>query len=100
MANLAELRVIVFQDSGLYVAQCLDHDIGSQAKTIAEAVSQLELTIEAELAMRGTTSLDDIPKASPYYLDLWSAASLKIDRVKVSMDNCLPSLNIHLAQAA
>jgi hypothetical protein len=43
------LRVIVFQDDGLWVAQCLEHDIGAQADDFDTLMTRLEVTVKAEL---------------------------------------------------
>lgn len=44
------LRVVVFQDCGLWVAQCLEHDIGAQAADIDTLMARLEVTVKAEIA--------------------------------------------------
>jgi hypothetical protein len=50
MDTVAEtIRVVVFQDSGVWVAQCLEHDIGAQAPDIDTLRDRLEATLKAEL---------------------------------------------------
>ena len=100
MSNLAKLRVIVFDDGGLFVAQCLDHDIVAQAESLDEALDRLELTIEAEIAMRASSDLNGIPRAPNYYQELWKNPSLKIARVNVAVDNCVPPFDVHFSKAA
>jgi hypothetical protein len=42
------IRVIVFQDSGMWVAQCLEYDIGAQAEDIDTLNTRLEVVLRAE----------------------------------------------------
>src|SRR5262245_11805331 len=42
------IRVIMFQDDGLWVAQCLEHDIGAQAPDVDTLMSRLEVVLTAE----------------------------------------------------
>jgi hypothetical protein len=95
MASAEHLRVIVFPEDGLYVAQCLEHDIVAQAPDIEDALERLELTIEAERAMRGTNDLSQISPAPGYYQELWGKHSLRIQRVNVPMQ-----FEVELARAA
>jgi hypothetical protein len=49
MATESEtIRVIVFQDNGMWVAQCLEHDIGAQAKDIDTLTARLEVVLRTE----------------------------------------------------
>ena len=43
------LRVVVFQDNGMWVAQCLEHDIGAQGADFDTLMARLEVTVKAEL---------------------------------------------------
>ena len=43
------VRVIVFQDNGMWVAQCLEYDIGTQADDIDTLNARLEVVLRAEL---------------------------------------------------
>lgn len=49
MKATSQLRAIMFKDGDMWVAQCLEHDIGAQGKDLPELVDRLALTIEAEL---------------------------------------------------
>jgi len=100
MAEPAHVRVVVFEEGDSYVAQCLEHDIAAQAGDIESVLDRLELTIEAELAMRGQQDLRGISPAPAYYRDLWDRKSLKIERVNVSLDRCIPKFDVGFARAA
>jgi hypothetical protein len=68
------VRAVVFQDSGLWVAQCVDYDIGAQADDLDELRAQLEMTLYAEHVARSGTDSDPFPgidAAPQYFHDLW-----------------------------
>ncbi len=69
-----QIRVIVSNEGDVWVAQCLEYDIGAQANDLADLCERFVLTFISE----ATTSfeingvpLDDIPAAPEYYFDLW-----------------------------
>jgi hypothetical protein len=43
------IRVVVFHDNGMWVAQCLEHDIGAQAIDIDTLNSRLDAVLRAEI---------------------------------------------------
>ena len=43
------IRVIVFKDEGLWVAQCLEYDIGAQADDLDALSDRLLVTLKAEI---------------------------------------------------
>jgi hypothetical protein len=46
--SVETIRVIAFQDSGMWVAQCLEYDIGAQAADLDTLRDRLEATLRAE----------------------------------------------------
>jgi hypothetical protein len=42
------IRVIMFQDSGMWVAQCLEYDIGVQAEDLDTLSDRLKVVLKAE----------------------------------------------------
>lgn len=44
------IRVIVFEEAGAFVAQCLEYDICAQGSSIEEMRDNLRLTLNAEAA--------------------------------------------------
>ncbi len=42
------VRVILFQDNGMWVAQCLEYDIGAQADDIDTLNARLEVVLRTE----------------------------------------------------
>ena len=75
-----KLRVILFfdNDTNLWNAQCLEHDIGAQANSIKELQTRLEVTIRAEIEesfQMKETPFARIPKAPDYFFDQWENRS-------------------------
>lgn len=74
MESAATLRVVVFQEDGFWVAQCLEHDIGAQAPSLDELQKRFELTVRAEAmhTLEATGApLRGIDPAPRYFHDLW-----------------------------
>lgn len=51
MSGSRGVRVIVYQDSGMWVAQCLEYDIGAQASNLDTLHVRLAVALEAERQM-------------------------------------------------
>lgn len=80
------IRVVVFPSGDQWVAQCLEHDICSQAPDLEQLHERLEVTLEAERR----DGLDRIPAAPKRFFDLWDkrsgfAQSSQADGVMVEM---------------
>lgn len=71
------IHAIVMLEGDWLVAQCLEHDIATQAKTITELVYQLQSTLIGHLlaAKQEGTSLEDIPRAPQEYWDRWASST-------------------------
>lgn len=73
------VRAIVFRDGEGYVAQCLEFDIAAYGDGIEAALASLDLTVEAECAMRNIARADlsqQIGAAPVYYHELWEKSTL------------------------
>jgi hypothetical protein len=46
---MQQLRVVVFQEEGAWVAQCLEYDIGAQAPDLNTLKRRFDLTLRVEL---------------------------------------------------
>jgi hypothetical protein len=80
------LRVVVFREEDLYVAQCLEHDISVQAQDLNALMDRLDLALEAECALsaeRSGGTLEHIAPAPNYFHALWDKGSLAIRRLNV-----------------
>ena len=70
------LRVIIFRetDTSSWQAQCLEHDIATQAPTLLELRKRLDATIRLEIEEGikiGIEPLSDIPEAPNYFYKMW-----------------------------
>lgn len=83
--NMESLRVVVFREDGLYVAQCLEQDISVQAPDLNSLMDRLELAVDAEcaLSVELTGKPFDGPAAPVYFHTLWEKGSLAISRLNV-----------------
>lgn len=68
------IRVIVFQDADLWVAQCLEHDIGAQAPDVDTLMTRLQVVMSAELkesVERHREPFAGIEPAPERFLQMW-----------------------------
>ncbi len=47
-AEATRIRVVIFQEAGMWVAQCREYDIGAQAASVDKLHERLSVAIEAE----------------------------------------------------
>ena len=83
--DMDSLRVVVFREDDLYVAQCLEQDISVQAPDLNTLLDRLELAIDAEcaLSMELTGKKFDGPAAPVYFHNLWEKGSIAITRLNM-----------------
>jgi len=78
-----ELRVLLFKDQGLWIAQCLDYDIAAQAQTLKDVKYEFERLLVGHIV----ASLDNhlvpfanTPRAPQMYWNMFEeAAETKLD---------------------
>src|SRR5437016_4565092 len=78
MAQASQIRAILFMEGDLWVGQCLEYDIGAQARDLDELRARLTLAIEAERREsieRTGTPFGGILPAPPYFQNLWEKRS-------------------------
>ncbi len=81
-ANTITLRVIVFQDGGLWVAQCLEHDIGAQAHDIDTLNDRLRTVVLSEFKesmARNGSPFSGIDPAPERFQLMWERRARSID---------------------
>lgn len=69
-----QLRVVIFQESGAWIAQCLEHDIGAQAADLKDLQARLMLAVELECESNieaGRDPFASIPPAPTRYQAMW-----------------------------
>src|ERR1700744_3557722 len=72
-----ELRVIVYQECGMWVAQGLELDIGVQARDLGELRRRFDLTFHTELEIVGDRDpVAVIGRAPQEFFDRWEQHSM------------------------
>ena len=77
------LRVLLLCDEGTWTAQCLEHDVAAQGKTIDRAVSELQRTLVAEVCLctsQGARGLERIARAPRYYWRKYHEAGERVEK--------------------
>ncbi len=72
------LRVLLIQHNGLWAAQCIDHDIVAQGKSLREAKAAFEQTIIGQILFdikRGREPLASFPAAPAHLQELYEKAA-------------------------
>ena len=79
--GMEKLRVVIFREEEMYVAQCIEFDIAAQAPTLEAVLDRLDLTVEAECQMSleiGQTPFNGICPAPNHFHHLWEKGSMAI----------------------
>jgi hypothetical protein len=72
------IRAIVFQDNGMWVAQCLEYDIGAQAHDLDTLHDRLKVTLRAEFLesmSRHKKPFAGIGRAPERFFRMWERRS-------------------------
>ena len=73
-----ELRVVVFQEDGHWIAQCIEYDIGAQGKTYRDMAEHFALALALELeesTNRYGKPFAGIDPAPAYFHKMWEHRS-------------------------
>jgi hypothetical protein len=75
---MSNIRALFFKDGDLWVGQCLEFDIGAQARDLDTARSRLRMAIEIErktsIEINGAP-FKGIDPAPAYFHDMWEKRS-------------------------
>ena len=77
--KVSQIRVVVLKEGDVWVAQCLEYDIGAQAGDMDTLWSRLNTVLAAERlesASRDLSAFEGIPAAPDFYHGLWDKATL------------------------
>jgi len=98
----AQLHAVAFEHAGHWVAQCLEHDIATQAKTLDDLLYEFERILAAHiLGAESTDPFANIPPAPKSFWAMYDRAVTKVAPVKpfpIPADQ-RPSLEIRKAAA-
>ena len=79
--NASRMRVVLFQEEGYWVAQCLEFDIAAQAKAFKDIFQELERVVVGRIIFaesKGLEAFADLPRAPRRFWDMFDAASAEI----------------------
>lgn len=68
-ADTTYIKVVIFKEADLWVAQCLDHDVCVQASDLDTVRARMRVALKAE------APLDRLPKAPEHFFKLWDRKS-------------------------
>jgi len=78
MAESLSIRAVVFQEGGRWIAQCLEYDLCTSARSRRELTralaSQLRLQIILDLA-KGNEPFQGLPRAPQRFWDMYSSGT-------------------------
>jgi hypothetical protein len=78
MVESLSIRAVVFQESGRWVAQCLEYDLCTSARDRKELThklaSQLRLQMMLDLS-KGNKPLQDLPRAPQRFWEMYSSST-------------------------
>lgn len=96
-----EIRAVLFQEIGLWVAQCLEHDIAVQAQTRADLLETLERTLLGYLLLgfeKGCRPFEWIPPAPRRYWEMYEKANpvepVEMDASSLPSAHDLPEIEL------
>jgi hypothetical protein len=98
--DIEHLRVVIYRDGDVYMAQGLEVDIATQAKDIPSLLTRLDLTIEAECAMskeRGNAPFAGVGPAPNYFHGLWDKRVASLTQLKVKIGHHFRNVELGLA---
>ncbi len=78
MAIDGKLRVVILKEGDTWIAQCVEYDIGAQAKDLDELQSRFEAVFEAERAESVRVHGEEfagIEPAPTLYAEMWEKSS-------------------------
>ncbi|MGH6850070.1 MAG: hypothetical protein ACREDD_06440 [Methylocella sp.] len=85
MMNQIIISAIAFHDEGVWVAQCIEHDIAVSAETLPKLRRAFEKAVVANICVNeelGRSGLDGIPPAPSHFRDLFENADIDLHPIK------------------
>ncbi len=69
------LRVVVFQEAGAWMAQCLEHDLGAQADSVKGVIEELHRMLVLRIVVAADKGISpwDVPAPPGHYEALFTA---------------------------
>ena len=77
ISEQVDMRVVAFKDGEMWIAQCLEHDIATQAPDMDTLISRLKVTLDEEIAISDAANgspFHFIPPTPHKFCDMWDQA--------------------------
>lgn len=103
MRATKKLRVLLFKEDGWWVAQCLEHDIAAQAKTLAAVEFEIQRLIVLQLfasAHEGARPIAEIPPAPERFHRLYEDEAERIELTRVPKLRSAAPMTVRRTKAA
>lgn len=74
-------RVVVFREDDWWVAQCLEHDLATNARSLSDLVYEVERALVSQIAVNAGSDVDPfagIPKAPRKYWKMFEEATVEL----------------------
>ena len=85
MTDGQDIRVVVVEEGDMWVAQCLEYDIGAQADELDDLYDRLQIAFMAELkasvAAHGVP-FQGIEPAPEHFRRMWESCASKLEPVR------------------
>jgi hypothetical protein len=97
-----KLRILLFEEENIWIAQCLENDIATQGALIKDAINAMERTILGQIALDvqdGIKPLSEIAPAPSSYFEMFDKAYRLCDKSKFTAPHKMLSRPI-LAETA
>lgn len=82
---MTTLRILIEHEDGMYVGQCLEHDLCVQGKSPDDVRRRMLIQLEQFVTRFG--GLDGVGPAPQQFHDLWASGKEPPLRMKVKLDN-------------
>lgn len=80
-SSRAQIRAVIVKEGDWYVAQCLEHDITAQAKSLTDLYHEVQRVLATHVAIalsKDEEPFADIPAAPKRYWDMFEAGEIDI----------------------
>jgi hypothetical protein len=105
MDSTTLIHAVVFENGGNWVAQCLEYDVATQARTLDSLLYELERIVMAHLFVaekEGAQPFADIPKAPPRFWEMYRRArrTVRVQELPAPEKQPRPQVEVAFADAA
>jgi hypothetical protein len=85
MPTVEKIHVIVFGDDDWFIAQCLEYDIATQAKSVTALLDEVECIIEAHIFVADKEAREpfaNLPRAPRRFWQMYEDANARLEPIR------------------